>query len=69
MRNYTWTIIGLILLITAGVAAWIIWPIFIAPSDAPPPSVEQLDEIAEGKPFVDVTLAAGFTHVHQSCHG
>ncbi len=63
MRKFTWIIIGLILAM-AGVAGWIVWPIFMAPSDAPPPPMEELDNIAETQAFVDVTKAAGFTHVH-----
>jgi hypothetical protein len=64
MRKYTWTIIGLFLLITAGITGWIVWPIFFAPANAPPPPSAQLEEVKEARAFVDVTQAAGFTHVH-----
>ncbi len=64
MRKSTWTIIALVLLTTAGITGWIVWPIFFAPSDAPPPPTEQLEQIAEARAFVDVTKAAGFTHIH-----
>lgn len=64
MRKKTWTIISLFLLITAGITGWIVWPIFFAPADAPPPPTEQLEQVAEAQAFIDVTQAAGFTHVH-----
>ena len=65
MHKYIWTIIGFTFLIIAGAIGWIyILPIFW--SMGGPSTTTQFDDVPAEEPqaFIDVTQAAGFTHVH-----
>jgi len=61
-RRRIWIIATGVLAVTAAVLWVFVRPIFW--SVGGPAAPERFDEIAGGKAFVDVTAAAGFTHVH-----
>ncbi|MCP3997138.1 MAG: hypothetical protein GY722_19080, partial [bacterium] len=57
----TWIITGLALVIGAVAIRYLLIPIFW--SSGGPEAPERFDEVVETKAFVDVTRAAGFTHI------